>query len=84
MKPPVRKKEIERFWNPGLWIYVLVDSVVSGLTAAAVGRCWGEAAGFCSFFLSAMAFPVLIGIALWIDDDTNGGKGSDRSLDELV
>jgi hypothetical protein len=28
--------------------------------------------------------PVLIGIALWIDDDTNGGKGPDRSLDELV
>ena len=26
--------------------------------------------------------PVLLGLALWIDDDTNGGKGSDRSLDE--
>ena len=36
MKPPVRKKEIDRIWNPSFWIYVLVDSVVSGLTAAAV------------------------------------------------
>ena len=50
MKPPVRKKEIDRTWNPSFWTYVLVDSVVSGLTATAVGRCWGEAAGFCSFF----------------------------------
>ena len=83
MKPPVRKKELDRFWNPGLWIYVLVDSVVSGLTAAAVGRCWGEAAGFCSFFLTYRV-PDVNRDCLWIDDDTNGGKGSDRSLDELV
>ncbi len=83
MKPPVLKKKIDRSSNSRIWLYILVNSVVSGLTAAAVGRFWGEAAGFWAFFFTAIVIPGLLGIDRWVYDYPNGAKGPDRSLDEL-
>jgi hypothetical protein len=84
MNPSRIRKAINRSYHRRPWLYLLVLGVVSGLTACAVDRLWGEGAALNSFFFTTFAIPGLLGIWDRVNGEPDAGKKPDYPRDELV